>query len=137
MSRPNNVGPKAPGPGVTRDQRFALHAYASVASVERGAQKDYKIAVHDFGTNVLRGGLAAAAASLERRDDGGVRLLRQHLAKASVVGLQGADAETLPGKIRELDVDDYIMATRELLHLSLWLKRAVQAIIKEPSAGSK
>lgn len=137
MSVPNRATASASKtPSITRDQRFALHAYQAVASVEAKAKKDYKIAVFDFGTNVLRSGLAAAVATLERRDDQGVKCLQRHLAAAGIVGLTGATAETLPDRVRELDVDGYIMATRELLHLTLWLKRAVQATIKDSSPGA-
>jgi CRISPR-associated protein Cmr5 len=136
VSGPSRAAESAPkGSNVTRDQRFALHAYKAVASVEAKAKKDYKIAVYDFGTNVLRSGLAAAVATLERRDDKGVKFLREHLAMAGIVGLKGVTAETLPDRVRDLDIDEYIMATRELLHLTLWLKRAVQATIKDSSLG--
>lgn len=50
-----------------RDQQRALHAYNAVATVQRQQQKDYEIAVNDLGANILRSGLCAAIASVQRR----------------------------------------------------------------------
>ncbi|MCU0683415.1 MAG: type III-B CRISPR module-associated protein Cmr5 [Polyangiaceae bacterium] len=118
---------------VTRDQHFALHAYASVALVKNEARESYKIAVHDFGTYLVRGGLAAAMAALERSKGAGARCLLGHLADAGLVGLAKANADELPARVRALGLDAYVMASRESLHLTLWLKRAVQASAVEVS----
>lgn len=123
----------APGEGqarLSRDQRRALDAYKAVAEVQKKDKKDqeeYEIAVHALGADILRSGLAAAMAGLERREAKGLLLL-SHLAKAKIPGL-GNDAEPkdIPAKIRDLPLDDYILATRETLQVVLWLKRAVQA----------
>ncbi|MBX3230651.1 MAG: type III-B CRISPR module-associated protein Cmr5 [Labilithrix sp.] len=112
-----------------RDQQRALHAYNAVAAVQRGQQADYVIAVNDLGANILRSGLCAAIASLQRRDRGNVLL--GHLANAGVPGLEGATARDLAQRVRGLDADSYMMATRELLEVATWLKRAVQATFEE------
>ena len=93
-------------------------------------QKNYRIAVNDFGANILRNGLCAAIATVQRLDRRG-ELLLQHLASANIPGLEGVDSRSLPGRIRELDADSYMIATRELLQVATWLKRAVQATFKE------
>ncbi len=49
------------------EQQLALHAYQSVAQVPEEKRKDHKIAVNDLAANILRNGLAAALAELERR----------------------------------------------------------------------
>jgi CRISPR-associated protein Cmr5 len=113
-----------------RDQRRALHAYGVVAKVQPHQQRDYKIAVNDLGANILRGGLCAAIASVQRLGDRG-NVLLEHLASAGVVGLEGASAKDLARRIREIDADGYMMATRELLKVATWLKRAVQATFEE------
>jgi len=113
-----------------RDQQRALHAYGAVAQVQAGQQKDYQIAVNDLGANILRSGLCAAIASVQRLGSRGDILL-DHLASAGVPGLEGATAQNLAQRVRGLDADSYMLATRELLQVATWLKRAVQATFEE------
>jgi CRISPR-associated protein Cmr5 len=110
-----------------RDQRWALHAYAVVAQIPREGQKDYKIAVNDLGAAILRNGLSAALAGLERQKDQRGGTLLQHLATAGVTSLADGTGEALPHRVRMLDVNGYMIATREILQLAAWLKRAAQA----------
>lgn len=114
-----------------RDQLRALHAYDAVSGVQ-GAQlqKDYKIMVNDLGAIILRSGLCAAIASVQRRGEQGKALLG-HLASAGVPGLEGATANDFAQRVRGLDATSYMMATRELLQVATWLKRAVQATFEE------
>ncbi|GIW08688.1 MAG: hypothetical protein KatS3mg060_3493 [Dehalococcoidia bacterium] len=111
---------------VFRDQQRARHAYACVARVQPGDQNDYKIAINDLGANILRGGLCAALAALQRLGPRG-EIVLHHLATAGVPGLEGVDKSTLVEKVRSLDTDAYILATREMLRVAAWLKRAAQA----------
>lgn len=113
-----------------RDQRRALHAYDSVGQVPREQQEDYKIAVNDLGANILRSGLCAAIAAVQRLGSRG-ELLLGHLATAGVPGLEGVAAKDLAKRVRELDADAYMIATREMLQVAVWLKRAVQATFGE------
>lgn len=113
-----------------RDQRRALHAYEAVGKVPVDRRRDYKIAVNDLGANILRSGLAAAMAELERLGTRG-NLLLDHLAAAGVHGLDGATRDTLPNRVRALDVDSYILSTREMLNVAAWLKRAAQATFED------
>lgn len=117
-----------------RDQQRALHAYGVVSGIPPSQQRDYKIAVDDLGANILRSGLCAAIASVQRlnRDhDKRGDVLLGHLATANVPRLEGATAQNFAEKIRKLDADDYMIATRELLQVATWLKRAVQATFEE------
>ena len=111
---------------VLRDQQRALHAYEAVGSVQEAQQKNYQIAVNDLGANILRSGLCAALASVQRLGDRG-NVLLDHLASAGVPGLENATAPDLAKRVRELDADGYMIATREMLQVATWLKRAVQA----------
>jgi CRISPR-associated protein Cmr5 len=115
---------------VARDQQRALHAYACVDKVPKDQQKDYNSAVNDLGVNVLRSGLCAALAAVQRLGKRG-ELLMHHLAAASVPGLEKATAGDLTRRVRELSVDDYMIATREMLQVAMWLKRAAQATFEE------
>lgn len=121
---------EAPKTLMQRDQQRALHAYEAVGGVQKAQQKDYQIAVKELGANILRSGLCAALASVQRLGDRGSVLL-DHLAGAAVPGLQGATSSNLAKKVRELDADGYIIATREMLQIAMWLKRAVQATFEE------
>ena len=104
---------------LTRDLERARKAYEAVGSVPDNDRRDYKIAVHSIGAEVQQDGLAAAIAGLERRENR-AKLLREHLAKAGIPGLHQpnsqedvlrapATADNLPGKIRALELDDYIL----------------------------
>ncbi|HXF54793.1 MAG TPA: type III-B CRISPR module-associated protein Cmr5 [Hyphomicrobiaceae bacterium] len=117
---------------VLRDQRRALHAYEAVARVpqHKHAQDDYRIAVNDLGANILRSGLCAALAAVQRLGDRG-RPLLAHLASANIPGLEDTDAENLARRVRELDSEAYMIATRETLRVAVWLKRAVQATFQD------
>lgn len=108
-----------------RDQRRALHAYACVRDL--ADTRDYRNAVNDLGANILRSGLCAALAALQRRKDNGARMVLLHLAGAGIPGLDGASDGDLAARVRDLDLDAYLIATREALRVAAWLKRAVQA----------
>lgn len=122
--------PEAVEQPLLRDQRRALHAYDSVGKVPKVQQKDYQIAVNDLGANILRSGLCAAIAAVQRLGDRG-KLLLGHLAAAGVPGLEGATANNIAGRVRSLDADAYMIATREMLQVAVWLKRAAQATFEE------
>ncbi|HZU15022.1 MAG TPA: type III-B CRISPR module-associated protein Cmr5 [Candidatus Dormibacteraeota bacterium] len=122
---------RAAGEPRLRQQLWALHAYESVASVGKDQRKEYGIAVNDLGANVLRSGLAAAMAALERKRDRGGKLLLEHLATAGISGLEHATGQDLPDRVRRLDLDAYLLATREVLQLATWFRRAVQATFEE------
>jgi hypothetical protein len=62
--------------------------------VQKGHEKDYEIAVNDLGANILRSGLCAAIAAVQRLGERG-DLLLGHLASAGVPGLEGAAAKDL------------------------------------------
>ena len=115
------------GRELLRDQSRALQAYEAVGKVPEKARKDYKIAVNDLGANILRSGLCAALAALERKKDGRGGILLDQLANAAVPGLQGATGDDIADRVRRLEADDYMIATREVLHVAAWLKRAAQA----------
>lgn len=111
-----------------RDQERALYAYQQVASVPSPDRDDYKIALQTFSGALVRSGLAAAMAALERiKNLKETQVFLEHLAGASVPGLEGTAADQLAGRVRGLDVDAYMLVTREILRLTAWFRRAVQA----------
>jgi len=118
---------RADGSVLLRDQRRAIHAYEAAESVPEDQRRDYEIAVNDLGANVLRSGLAAALASLDRQKGGRGGAVLEHLAAAGIPGLEDATRDDLAQRVRTLDAGSYMSATREVLQVATWLKRAVQA----------
>jgi len=117
---------------VLRDQLRARHAYASVASVPAPNFDDYRIAVNAFGTQVLRLGLCAAIAWLQRAKPGGADLFLQHLNAANLRGLTSVQpvrgaAQSFATKVQGTDATNYMIATRDTLALVVWFRRALQA----------
>lgn len=131
--------------GVTREQQRATDAYARVTVVPPEIRADYKPRVHGLGASVLRDGLAAALTFLERERDANeakpletnAAMLLLHdlsvaLVKARLPGLPSTlTGDTLPGAVRGLGLEEYMLATREMLRLVVWFRRAVQATFKE------
>lgn len=124
--------------GLRRDQLRAQHAYKQVR-IARDKLKDdwahYKVAVDMLGPTVLQNGLVAAFAFLERDAakesmsgrGGARRQLLEDLANASIPGFDGSGKD-LPARVRDMNTDDYILATREVLQVAHWFKRATQAL---------
>jgi CRISPR-associated protein Cmr5 len=114
-----------------RDQLRARHAYASVATVPPRDRDDYRIAVNSFGAHVMRTGLCAAIAWLQRADTSGAELFLTHLDAAGIRGLagpvDGRKPEDFARKVHAADAANYMIATRDTLALVVWFRRAVQA----------
>jgi CRISPR-associated protein Cmr5 len=122
----------------TRQQSRALHAYERVASVPREERADYATHVHALGSAVLRNGLAAALAFLERelesekkKQEKPAGRLLEALATAALPGLPRMAGAKLPDAVRRLETSDYMLVTRELLQVLVWFRRAVQATFTE------
>lgn len=115
-------------PILLRDQQRAIYAYKAVESLAKESIRDYKVIVGDLGANILRVGLSAALAAVERGGERRSNWLLGHLADANITGLESTTANDFTKVVRELSTDDYIFATREILRLTSWLKRAIQAV---------
>lgn len=130
---PSVSAPAAPSVRTRRkDQERALTAYAwAEAAKTAGLLEKYEIAVQGFAAALLRSGFAAAVSVAERNaGHGGYKQLLDNLASYSLPGLPVAAAAEWPGKVRgELkDVGLYMQATRELIALLAWLRRACRAL---------
>lgn len=127
---PPRPTPAPSRPVVLRDQARARFAYARVAAVPKERRKDYENAVLSLGADIQRVGLLAALAAVQRLGERGKDLL-DDLAKANIPGLQATNGAELVAKARTLDVDPYMIATRETLAVVSWLRRACQATFGE------
>lgn len=127
------MGSPAPiaGPRLLRDQRRAAFAYQCVADILKSANdaKAYKNLVLAVGVDIRRMGLSGALASVER-DKAVGRLLLNHLKDAPMYARPPQDQD-LPTWARGLDLTAYMLLTRELLQFVVWLRRAVQSLIRE------
>lgn len=119
--------PRADRPVQRRDQRWALHAYSVVGPLDKAVRDDYEIVVNDLCTDILRNGLSVAIVGLKRQPRERGEIMLQHLASAGITGLQKITTREFPAKVCQLDLDTYMIATREILQLAAWLKRACQA----------
>lgn len=115
---------------ITRDQTRARHAYERASKVQTSEEReDYKILVKGLGANIIRSGLCAALSVVERdrvKRGGAAARLLDDLGGAGIPNLK-TDGQSLPGAARNLDLDDYMLATRETLKVVVWFKRAVEA----------
>lgn len=110
-----------------REQERAAFAYAAVAAAHRGPHGSrYEGVVMGLPVVILRCGLVGAVAWLHRQDEAG-KLVRQQLGGAGVPGLKVGADQLLP-RVCELGLPQYMVATREVLKLAGWLKRAAQAM---------
>ena len=113
------------------EHRRMHRAFTTVEeAVEAGQFKAWKTAVMSFGSEVQRCGLLQAVAFLHRGQDKGVALrltesVRDHLIQVRILQVR-EPRKPLLTILRSVSTDEYMMATREVLALSLWLRRATQ-----------
>jgi len=103
--------------------------------MQQTVKEDYRTAVNGLGPNIIRSGLVGALAFLQRdKSSDAVRALFSHLAGAGVPQLvpqrDSDPAAWIPTTVRELPLDEYMPATREMLRVIQWLKLAVQATLR-------
>jgi len=116
---------------LTLEQRRMLRAYESTQNLT-AHQAEWKRAAMDLGANVQRCGLLQALAFLKRDAapvaPGLLALLRDHLVDRSILP-DGCDQDLAEAVARIQHVRQYMLATRETLAFSLWLKRSAQALL--------
>lgn len=117
---------------MTLEHRRMHRAFTTVEEAVAAAQsKAWKTAAMSFGSEVQRCGLLQAVAFLHRGQDKGVALrltecVRDHLIQVRILAPDEPESPLLT-ILRGVSTDEYMMATREVLALSLWLRRATQA----------
>lgn len=113
-----------------RDQIRAKHAYDCVRGVGTGESKltlkEYASQIQTVAGTIRRGGLAVAAATLDRLK---AATLQKHLIDSGIAGIPKATPTTsLSRVIYEMDAETYMIATREALAVAIWLKRAAEGV---------
>ncbi len=124
---------------IIKDQERARRAYTLVEGIKK-KQKDYKTTLNALGGNIIRLGLSAALAELQRREKLGGQEVLEHMAQvlkeANLPGLgDDVTAENLVKNINALNAEDYMLATREVMAHLAWFRRAVQALFKDEEAA--
>jgi CRISPR-associated protein (Cas_Cmr5) len=132
MAKPLQAADPKPGRRPLRtDQQRALAAYGwAAAASKENHLVEYQIAVQSFAAALLRSGFAAAVAVLERnKTRAGFERLLGNLSDWPLSGIGKITASEWPAKVRGLDsVTEYMLATRELILLLGWLRRACRAL---------
>ena len=132
LERPQETN--KPKSTLNRDQQRAAWAYESVYGLATEVSFDnYRTLVNGLGANLIRSGLVATISFVQRYHDKEARdALFEHLGNEG--GLAHLECirkrpteEPLPTTIRGLKLEDYMLATREMMRLAQWLKRACQA----------
>ena len=114
---------------ITRDQQRAKHAYHAVKQIGADDFKSYKVLVNSLGPNVIRSGLAGALAFMQRYKSAGARdTFGEDLATGFPKDFGvGKNLNAMVTRVTAMDLDTYMVATRECLKLAQWFKRATQA----------
>lgn len=116
---------------MNREQKRAEHALRTWKALEGESKRevdDFRTLANGFGPQILRSGLVAAVAFVRRyRNQEAANRLLRHLAGADIPALTGTAPNALLAKVSTLNAADYMLATREALHVALWLRRAGQA----------
>jgi len=137
VKQPKAAAASSPLRALRKDQERALSAYAWANKAKQlGALDDYEIAVQSFAATLLRSGFAAAVSVIERNaklepegKPNGFTLLLDSLAAHPLPGIPNTLGVHWPDKVRALaDLGDYMHATREMIALLAWVRRACRAI---------
>lgn len=102
----------------------------SAYATDDGRKAAWKTAIMGFGTNVHRCGLLQAVAFLRRDEEQiysalGVVLDTHLRQRGFLAGQTNADLMTTVGALSAMD---YMLVSREVLAVSVWLKRAAQIL---------
>lgn len=117
---------------LNREQRRAMHALRlwKTAREADWPEANYRTLVNGFGAQVLRSGLLAAVAFARRYvDDRAAAHMLSGLFHPQVMSvgiLHRVKPDDLIEALARLDAAAYMLATREVLAATLWLRRAVQ-----------
>lgn len=117
-----------------RQQDWSLKAHKLVGDVDSKTRSEYRTVAMKGPVLLQQSGVMQTLAFfLSRRDPAGRDWCR-HLAE-----IHGAkDAKALLRKAQHADMPDYLRLSRDLIDISIWLRRFAQIILEpsdEPGAG--
>ncbi len=115
---------------LTLEQQRISAAYQLVEKVPKDQKGEWKTMALGFGAEVQRCGLLQTLIFLKRRDKLAEQLseaIRTHVVARKLIEANRA-TEPLISLLTAMDADRYMLVTREVLALSLWIKRATQAL---------
>ncbi|WP_295392266.1 type III-B CRISPR module-associated protein Cmr5 [uncultured Thiodictyon sp.] len=116
----------------TLEQVRMKRAYAAIDDTQGARRTTWLQAVSGFGPEIQRSGLLQALAFLHRgptKDiaDDLCKQIREHLTKLGHLPAPKRVTSFLI-EVRDLDRATYMRVTREIMALSVWLKRAGQIL---------
>src|SRR5437667_11695204 len=112
----------------TRDQEYAISAYKAVSTVSRERKQFYEpygAMTHKLPILIRKAGLAQALSFVEAKatDESAYRSLLADL-KATV-----GRSENLATLARSVELEDYMLLTKQVIDALLWYKRFEQSIL--------
>jgi CRISPR-associated protein Cmr5 len=109
----------------TRDQRYAVDAYQSIAKVKAEDRQNYGGMAHKLPILIRTAGLAQALSFVDSRGKDAQKLLLEDIAKT--IGKPGKAA--LLSRAREAELGEYMLLTKQVMDALLWYKRFAQSVL--------
>lgn len=106
----------------TRDQKFAIDVFDRVSKVKKDDQIGYGSMAHKLPILIRTAGLAQALAFVDSRGTPAQQQLLKDLA--GTVG-----KPELLKAARELELNEYIRLTQQVMEALLWYKRFAQSVL--------
>jgi CRISPR-associated protein Cmr5 len=112
---------------VTRQQKWAQHAFERVQAKEKNAK--YETLCMKAPSLIRQAGLVQALAFLNTRGNEGARLVLDFAN-----GLGHTDSASFLARVRKAALPEYMALSRDTASLAVWFRRVVQA---EPPAAER
>lgn len=123
---------------MTRQQRLMSQAIKHIAQIKPEQKDTYKGLCNSFPTMILSCGLCQAVAFVDNKAKPGsplgeshIEIRKQSLAVLKSEGLVDANCESLAVAVANMDVQQYMLATRILLSAWVYYKRFAESMIEE------
>ena len=122
------------------DQRRMTRAYRAVEGTKEADRDEWVRVVMNLGPEIQRSGLLQAVASLHRGPSKKIAEdlcgeIHQHLVDLGHLS-ETTKSSGLLIEVRDLDSVSYMRVSREVLALSIWLRRAAQILGKKSPGGT-
>lgn len=122
---------------MNRQQRLMNRAIADIAQMDSGLKPTYKGLCNSFPNMILSSGLCQAIAFVDNKAKSDKDLGRSHqkireqaLAVLISEGIVQGDCRSLPVAVANMDVQQYMLATRILLSAWVYYKRFAESMIE-------
>ncbi len=114
----------------TRDQQYAINVFEKVSKVKKDDQTGYGSMAHKLPILIRTAGLTQALAFVDSRGTPAQQQLLKDLA--GTVG-----KPELVKTARELNLNEYIRLTQQVMEALLWYKRFAQSVLGVDASQAK